>query len=507
MAERQNLSIFFYIVVALCLSGNSDATTLRATVTGNISALLIPFEALVTGVTNPHAMLYDSLTYVGNGGVIEPGLAVSWERTAPTTWLIHLRPGVVFSNGEPLTAEGVAQTFRYLKGPEARRFVISAEVRTIERIEVIDDLTLEIITHKPDAIFAKRLSTILIPAPRAYQELGPEAFSLAPSGTGSFMLEDWGLYTGRTVLVANPTSWRRSQQVNRVELLVINEHTTQFQALLTGRIDMAYNFGILELDDLESIGFKVHVIPSGQVLSLALPNNRPNSPLNDVRVRQALNYAVDNSALAELVFGGHMRPAGQGAIPTVFGYNPDISPYPYNPDMARALLKDAGFSDGLRLVAGVLIPSIPEDVTMYLKIQQDMATAGVDLQIKPMRGPEWIRRYFSGDWQEYDTISATWNSAAYWDAGRAIEIFSCKKQGAFFCLPEMLDMIDASNSNFDPISRKRQLQVMLAELHRQAASVFLVELADVVVTSSRMLNFPTRHKQLRVEELRLADDS
>jgi len=507
MAKRQNLSMFFSIIFALCLSGDGHASTFRSTLTGNISALLIPFESLVTGVTNPHSMLYDSLTYVGKAGVLEPGLAVSWERTAPKTWLIDLRPGVVFSNGEPLNAEGVAQTLRYLKSPEARRFVISAEVSSIARVEVIDDLALEIITHKPDAIFAKRLSTILIPAPKAYQELGPEAFSLAPSGTGSFMLEDWGLTTGRTVLIANPTSWRRSQQVDRVELLVLTEHATQLQALRTGNIDMAHNFGILELEDLESIGFKVHVIPSGQVLSLALPNNRPNSPLNDVRVRQALNYAVDNNALADLVFGGHMRPAGQGAIPTVFGYNPDISPYPYDPNMARALLADAGFADGLQLVAGVLIPSIPEDVTMYLKIQQDMAAAGVNLQIKPMRGPEWIRRYFSGDWQEYDTISATWNSAAYWDAGRAIEIFSCKKQGAFFCLPEMLDMIDASISNFDPISRKRQLQVMLAELHNQAASVFLVELADVVVTSSRMLNFPRRHKQLRVEAVRLATDS
>ena len=91
---------------------SAAATTLRMAATGCLGALLIPFESMATGISNLHAMNDDSLTYVGRRDQLEPGTAVVWENTSPTSWITELRPDVTFSNGEALTAPGLPSTTR-----------------------------------------------------------------------------------------------------------------------------------------------------------------------------------------------------------------------------------------------------------------------------------------------------------------------------------------------------------------------------------------------------------
>jgi len=453
------LRFLVFAALSFALPLNANAETLRAAGGGNIVALLHPFSSLPQGVINPHAMIHDMLFYVSTDGTLEPGLALSAEPTSDTTWRINLRPNVLYSNGRAFTADAVVKTIEYLKSDAATRYVISAETRSIKSVRAIDDVTVEVETYVPDVLLPRRFGTILMPEPWLYEELGPDAFSHAPIGTGSYVVEDWRLDAQRPLLRGNPGSWRPPVEIDTVDIRIVKDAPNQVQALMSGLIDVGYNFGVVEIDALREQGFRIITKPGGQVISLALANRDPDSPFADQRVRQALNYAVDKQAIADIIMMGTTTPAGQPGLPGMTGYN---------------------------------------------KVAQDLAAVSVSMELKPLQGQQWIRKYFTGDWGQADAISATWNAASYWDVIRAIEIFSCKKTGAFFCAPDLMPAINASHGMFDPEERSLTLQGLSQNMHDLAPSLFLVHIVDVIAASDKFGELPFRHKQLAVDKLRLA---
>ena len=494
------------VLAWITFNPTAHAETLRAASTGNLSALLNPFSALVQGIVNPHPQIHDALFVVATDGTLESGLALSAEPVSETHWHIHLRPDVSYSNGRPFNADAVVKTITYLQSDAARRFVISGETRKIKSIRALDDLTLEVETTAPDVLLPRRFGTILMPDPWLYEELGPEEFSLAPVGTGSYVVEDWNLETQTPVLKANTKSWRPPATFDTIEIRLVKDAATQIQALLTGEVDIGYNFGVIELDQLRESGFNITTRPGGQVTSIALSNLREGSPFQDQRVRQAINYAVDKRAISDIIMLGTTAPAGQPGVPGMTGYNPKVKPYPYDPAKSRELLAAAGYADGFAFRADVLIAGgVVEAATMYQKIAQDLAAVGIRFVPHPVQGAQWIAKYFSGDWGEADAISATWNGASYWDVIRAIEIFSCNKPAPFFCVPEMMPRIDATHGMFDPVERERALQALSEETHDLAPSLFLVPLVDVIAAHERLGPLLYRHKQLAMEKLTLAE--
>ena len=493
----------FFIFIFMAMNNGAKAETLRTIQVGNITALINPFSSLVQGVTNPQAMVYDALTYVSTEGEVEPGLALSWDATGPTTWRISLRPNVRYSNGRLFNAEAYAKNIAYLKSEEAQRYVISGEVLTIKSAKPLDELTVEIETYAPDVLLPRRLGMIPVPEPYLYEELGPDVFGMTPVGTGSYVVENWNLESQRPILLTNETSWRAPVEIDRVEMRMVKDAGTQVHALLAGEADIGYNYGVVDIEILEAAGFRTVLRPGGQIMSLAFSNRDPDSPFADQRVRQALNYAVDVQAIADIIMMGTTQPVGQPGIKTMTGHNPAVSPYPYDPDKARALLAEAGYAVGLSFRAEVLVGAAPESTTMYLKVAQDLAAVGVNMEVQPLQGPAWIRKYFSGEWEEADVISATWNGASYWDVVRAIEIFSCKKPGAFFCVPKTMPVIDSTHSIFDGDERERVLQDLSKQMHDLAPAIFLIQLVDIISVSPRFALLPFRHKQLAIDQLRL----
>ena len=114
--------------------------------------------------------------------------------------------------------------------------------------------------------------------------------------------------------------------------------------------------------------------PGKQIIGVAFDVvGHPQSPIADKRVRQAINYAIDKDTIAEIITYGTHRPASQGAAPGVVGYNPDVKPYPYDPENARTLLEDAGYPDGFDLTATIVIGNYANDVEIYQKVQQDLS--------------------------------------------------------------------------------------------------------------------------------------
>ena len=323
--KRKTILTFAVAVLWPFLIGSMvQAATLRVGVPANTSTLGNPYMSLVSAVTQIPSTIFDALTRIDVNGDIVPELALSWEATSDTTWVFHLRPGVTFSNGEPFNADAVAQTIGWLIGPEGNTAMMASELKAVSGTNVIDDLTIEVVTRSPDAILPKRLSLIMMVAPKAWASQSRQDFALNPVGTGSYVIENWGEDSGRSQLYANITSWRAPVHFDHLDMIYpLRDSIVRRQALESDEIDITVQVAFDDIQFLRTAGFQVIVQQVPQIRALALSNlGAEDSPLRDVRVRQALNYAVDKAAIAQAFYYNEVDPVGQGAVAGTAGYNP-----------------------------------------------------------------------------------------------------------------------------------------------------------------------------------------
>jgi peptide/nickel transport system substrate-binding protein len=503
-AERaqDKMSCTFIVTVLWTLLAFSpvSAETLRVGVPAKTSPMGNPYMSLVSSVTQIPSTIFDALTRINSNGQVIPELALSWEATSDTTWVFRLRPDVTFSNGEPFNADAAAQVIQWLIGPNGKTAMMASELKAVSGVRVIDDLTLEVVTRAPDAILPKRLSLIMMVPPKAWNDLGPQKFALSPIGTGSYTIENWGEDNGRSQLYANITSWRAPVHFDHLDMIYpLRDSIVRRQALESDEIDITVQVAFDDIQFLRAAGFQVIIQEVPQIRALALPNlGDEESPLRDIRVRQALNYAVDKEAIASAFYYGEVAPVGQGAVAGTAGYNPDIKPYPYDPDRARALLKEAGYADGFQLDAEV---EIGQAQVIYEKAAQDLARVGVTLDVRAVVASLWLQKYFSSDWGDTEVLSVVWNAGAYRDTIRALEQYSCLKPNPYFCEPSMVPAIEATGSMFDPVARDRALQDIMADMHDLAPSIFLISHANTVVAKQEIKNIIITDRGLNYDKM------
>ncbi len=505
---------FFISVLATALTLSvlaAQAETLRIAVGGRVPNLGNPFASIMTRGLHPSYVMFDALTKLDQNGALVPMLATDWQATGPTRWVFRLRNDVVFANGEPFDAHTVVAIFDYLALPEARGMFMAAEARNIEKTQALDDFTVEFITRKPDAILPKRLTLFFVVPPKAWADMGPEEFALHPIGSGPYQLRDWGFQTGQYVLDHNPSSWRARTSPDPAEALVFYvaaDAVARSQSLISGQTHMVFNLGLDMLADLESLGYATHTLESPHIAALAMPNTDPDHPLADVRLRRALNMAIDRQAMSDHILYGTTKPNSQGALPQTFGYNPDIPLYPYDPAGARALLAEAGYGDGLFLRANLSTQAAgPEDLQVYQHVAQDLAQIGVTLELRSVQATQWISQWFTGKWDGADVLSMNWSSAFYLDAIRSIENASCLKPVPFFCVPEMVPKIEASSQMFDPTERERALQDMLMEFYELSPTIMLFPQVFTFAYDPRLESLQFDGEMLMLDALRLGEDS
>jgi len=456
--------------------------------------------------TSTRVALFDALTSLSRDAKLQPSLAVSWEVEAANKWVFKLREGVTFHNGEPFDAEAVVATFDYLTSPDAARFFVTRYASTIEAARALDSLTVEITTREPDPILPNRLANVAIVAPQAWQELGVDGFTQEPVGTGPFTLQDWGGASRIVEFEAFDQAWRKSHSVKSVRLISLPDSTTRLQALLSDQVDIAVNLDPDNITDIESAGLNVIVLPAPHVVTMALRNvGEVSEALLDKRVRQALNYAVNKQAMADQVLYGLVRVPSQAATPEVFGFNPRLEPYAYDPARARTLLEQAGYEKGLSLTFGVYSGQTPADTLLFQLMRQDLAAVGVDVELRTLPFPDLLRRIDSGEWNDIDAYSATLSSAWFGDVSQAIERLSCNYPTPFFCDSAVTELIEESSREMNRERRETLLQNVLAEFHDLAPALLLVDYSAITGTSGRVENYRARSNGVQFEEIILVD--
>ncbi len=290
-----------------------------------------------------YGMVYNQLIrrdWSRNGELV-PGLARSWERIDETTIEVVLRDDVVFHDGSPLTAEDVAFTFeRTLQGdPE-----LSATGRfPIAEIEVLDRHRLRFVTETPDGAFELRLTKHEASiVPKAYLErVGPQRFQREPVGTGPYRVVEF-VPDQRIVLEANEQYFEGRPAADRVVVVAIPEVGTRVAALLNGEIDILVDLPPDQVAVVEQAGgFRVDSFSPLNANYLIVNGLKP--PTDKAEIRQALSLAIDRQAIVEQLFGGHgLVP---GSVQSIFDpLYVERPPLAYDPERARQLLDQAGYS-------------------------------------------------------------------------------------------------------------------------------------------------------------------
>jgi peptide/nickel transport system substrate-binding protein len=289
--------------------------------------------------------VYDGLTARDAQGNLVPALAESWKRLNPTTWQFTLRKGVKFHNGDDFNADSVKFTLDRATNPETKA-TISSELSTIARTEIVDPFTVNVVTKASDFLLPVRLGELygLMLSPKHTNAVGKEAIATKPNGTGPFKLLTWAK-NERLVLEANDHYWRGAPAVKTIVVRPILEDAARVAALQTGEVDLIAPIPHVRIEELKrNTRLVIKTIAAPRIFHVTIDVRKP--PFDTVKVRQALNHAVDvNAILKSLYFGYGTRLAtvvDKGAL----GYDPSIQPYPFDPNKAKALLAEAGFPNG-----------------------------------------------------------------------------------------------------------------------------------------------------------------
>ena len=468
----KRLSSVIAMLAGLAVTVTAQAeTTLRIGLTAAPPSKGNPFQNLGTTSNLVWPAFYDTLTFRDNDGVVRPALAVSWEQVEPTVWMFHLRPGVTFSNGEPFTAESVKTTFDMLRTDAANGYSWQREAPFYPRVDVIDGLTVAIHTDRVDVLTPRFLSGLYMAPGRYLTDVGYDGLRDEPVGSGPFKVDDW--QAARITLSAFQRSWR-PPQVDKLEMLVVPDSSARFQALMTGRIDVAIAVNSDQIGALELAGHRAHLRNPIRILVMALQSMDPDSPFHDVRVRQAANYAINMDLITEVLLAGLVEPARQPALPGSVGYVPDLGPYPYDPDKARQLLKDAGFENGFAFTHVAPVNTLPNDTAIFQQIAADLSDVGIDMTVKIVTYGELLRAVIQGDF-DGESLSMDFNNR-YGDALRPMTRgfnHSCTGPKPWYCNEDIQEVMNRALVAPSMDERNRLSQQVVTHYYETAESIFL----------------------------------
>lgn len=305
--------------------------------------------ALVTDGESAKVMnnIYDNLVRYKPGSTdVEPALAESWKVSEDgKVWTFYLRKNVKFHDGTPFNAEAVKFNIERQLPPKATKDMAYADFTygMIEKVEVVDDYTVKITLKYPYAPFlanlAMGLSAPMI-SPTAAKKYG-ENYSQNPVGTGPFMFVKWDKEQ-QIVLKANKSYWGGAPKVDRVIFKVVKENAVRANELLAGSVDMIDGVDPNDVPRLQKdSNVTILTAPGMNINYLGLRTDK--KPFDDPRIRQAISMAINREAIVKSLYQDKAILANGPLPPNLFGYVKDLKPYPYDPEKAKALLKEAGY--------------------------------------------------------------------------------------------------------------------------------------------------------------------
>ena len=404
----------------------------------------------------------------------EPALATSWTALNPTAWEFKLRRGVKFHNGEDFNAEVVKFTIERVLNPEQKarwRWAFA----DIERVEVVDDSTVRIITKKPLPTLITNLAFAMPMVPPKYvREKGDTYVATRPVGTGPFKFVRWRK-DDELVLEANEGYWRGAPKVKTIVFKPIPDETTRIAAVVTGQVDVARGVPPSLVKQIEdNPRTRVMKVPGALNIHITLETLK-EGPLRDRRVRQAINYGVDKEAIIKNVLEGNGFALGGPLTPVMFGYDAEVKPFPYDPERAKRLLAEAGYAQGLAL-------TVNSPNGRYLKDKEVAEAVAGQLQKIGVRAQAAVHEWGSyvNKWPDGLAPMFMLGWAGTWDAdGILYPLLRSGQRFARWANPEFDRLIDAARNTLDQGERAKLYSQASRVAHDDAPWLFLFHGMDI----------------------------
>ncbi len=429
--------------------------------------------------------MYEGLVRRNAALALEPALATAWRAEADgTRWVFTLRDGVTFHDGAPFDAAAVVTSLtRFL---DAKRGLAAAgRVRAIlAGAEAVDPRTVAFTLKQPYAGFLALLATnpCCIVSPRAEQA---GTIGRLAVGTGPFKLVEWR--SGEYVQQArNDGYWGDKPALDGIRWTWSSEMSVLSMALQTGDADVVNPLPpVFAAATARNPQLKLLSSDGAFVFWVAL--NTALKPLDDVRVRQALNYATDRAALVQALLLGNGKPANSPLAPVTPGYDAALDPYPYDLAKAKALLADAGAT---ALTVNVVVQE--QEANIAEALQAMWGKAGVALNVQRMEAGVWTKAAFAPPAQKAEAntggVIASWSAGAFNADLQLRPLYataSASPAGAnlgFFSDPALDRLIDQAAATLDDTARLALYRQAQAVVDQQAPDVLLYYKKDLAAT-------------------------
>ena len=447
---------------------------------------LDPLLVITDGATG-HVVsnLFNTLVRYDAKMQVVPDLATSWRVEDEGRAIdFFLRKGVKFHDGTDFDAAAVKFAFDRILDP-ANSSPYRTFFKPVEQVVVINPLTVRVVLSQPWPGFFYQLLYVGgmgIPSPTAVKALGNAGFARKPVGTGPFQLSDWAS-GDRIVLTRNPNYYRaKMPYLDRLEFRVIPDSTALTTSLRTGQLDLVRDIPTQLLPLLDKEPGLVPSVKSAYSFDwLALNAAKP--PFNDVRVRQAVNLAIDRDALAVAVYGKGARGAtAQIASANDFHHPKKLPTFMYDPEKARKMLAEAGQSNlKFTLFSSTVKPQLGQEATV---IQAQLAKIGVTVTHQVLEHQAWLATVLRGKNFEASTVAGTGgpepnNYVMFWTKDNPVNFVSLNNAELFELVPKAQGMIQDAD--------RKKAYHRIQELGAQEASwMALMEVPSNAVMSSKI---------------------
>lgn len=440
---------------------------------------LNPLELTTAIPANICELIYDKFLMPAPDGKLLPNLATAWSVSEDgKVWAVKLRKGIKFTDGAPFNASTIKRAVELIQDPKVRmplRFIYAP----LKSLTVADDYTVQFHLKGPFAPFDQVLSAAMLPiSQNATQPYDAGKLNRNPVGAGPFKLTEWSRGE-RIVLERNENYWGKRPTVGKIIFQIIPETATRVAMLRAGQLDIAYSPTPADIPALEADP-NITVVRPLSTRMIFMGMNTQKGFTMDKSIRRAFNYAVDKRTITEKILFSVAKPLDAPLPPSLFGYTPMENQYEYNPEKAKALLKEADFPKDA--VIKMITPTgrytydkqIAEAIQAYLKdigVKAELRTYDwptyIGITIKPLEETE-VELYLIGwGWPFFDAdpyLLGYFSSFVHPPKGL---------NATFYKNPEYDKAVGMARAVMDPAKRKALYEKAATMLWEDAAAIWL----------------------------------
>ncbi|MBQ4381953.1 MAG: ABC transporter substrate-binding protein [Oscillospiraceae bacterium] len=450
-----------FAVLSGCKKTDNEESYFTVAIAQDLDDTLDPHLVVAAGTKEVMFNVFEGLLKPTPEGNLVPAVCSSYTVDG-TKYTFTLRDGIKFHNGRPVTAEDVVYSItRCRDGGYVSAFSNISEVKG-------EGNTVTITLKEPMVEFAAYLTCAIIPRDYADQ-------ATAPIGTGPYKFVSRSAQEN-VILQAFDDYWGAKPKIRNIRLRIIENGDSLLMSLKSGAVDMASH---LTSTQVKGLGDGFDIVQGNMNLVQALYLNNVRAPFDDIRVRQALSYAIDKHEIINHVFDGYGSPLGSSMYPAFSKYFlPELTDY-YKTDVqkARDLLKEAGYEN---LSFRITVPSNyqPHMDTATVIVEQ-LKRAGINASIEPVEWETWVSRVYSG--RDFETTVVGFDASTM-TARALLERFGSANGKNFigYKSEKYDELLKKALAEYDDAKQTEYFKAMERDLTENAANVYIQDLADLV---------------------------